>query len=624
MTVMLDPVTLAVIQNSLRHICNEMDLAHERSSFSPVISEARDRANGIYHRDTGEVVAQGDTGLLSFVGVMQFTTQAIIRHRQDFEPGDVFVVNDPYFGGTHLMDVKMCLPFFYRDRLWCFLSNSGHWPDLGGMVPGGFAVRATEIQQEGLRLPPVKLIRRGELCQDIVDLILSNIRVPEERLWDIKAQVGALKVGARELTRFLDRYGADTVDEAVAELKRRSERQMRSHIATIPDGTYSFSSDLDSDGVENTPLTVHLDMTVRGSDIDFDYSKSSPPCKGPMNSVWAITQSATYIALKHVFPDVPVNSGCFEPVHIAKPLGTFLYAEYPRPVSGCAAEVSQRIIEVIFGAMAQALPGRIAAASFNSAGNFTLGGYDPGRKRSYVLLNFSGGGYGASADADGLSTGSSLLSVSKTQPVEILERRFPVLFEEYALRADSGGAGRRRGGLGVVYRVRLLRGDGTASFLMEHGRTGPHGLYGGQAGGKNEIRVLRDGRIDTLEHVSKGDGIVLAPGERVEVRTPGGGGYGPPGKRERARVELDVRRGYITAGHARSVYGFDAGDGSVTSKEGGGGSRARPRPVPPAGGREGHARGAGRLGSRRGGGARDGRRRTSGKRTVSRARRRSS
>ena len=275
----------------------------------------------MYQRETGEVIAQGDTGLLSFVGVMQFTTQAIIGHRRDFEPGDVLIVNDLYFGGTHLMDVKMCLPFFYRDRLWCFLSNSGHWPDTGGMVPGGFAVRATEIQQEGLRLPPVKLYRSGVRCQDIVDLILSNIRVPEERLWDIEAQVAALKVGARELTRFLDRYGSDTVDAAVAELKRRSEQQMRHHIETIPDGVYSFASELDSDGVDNRRLTVHLDMTVRGTDIDFDYSKSSPPCRGPMNSVWAITQSATYIALKHVFPDVPVNSGCFEPVHIRKPVG---------------------------------------------------------------------------------------------------------------------------------------------------------------------------------------------------------------------------------------------------------------------------------------------------------------
>ena len=258
--------------------------------------------------------------------------------------------------------------------------------------------------------------------------------------------MGALYVGARRLTAFLDRYGADLVDAAILELKLRSEQIMRSYIETIPDGVYSFSSDLDSDGVEKRPLTVHVDVEVHGSNLTFDFSRSSPPCKGPMNSVWAITQSAVYIAIKHIFPDVPVNAGCFKPIVIRKPKGTFLYAEYPRPVSGCAAEVSQRIVEVVFGAMAQAIPDRLVAAAFDSAGNFTLGGYDPIRKRNYVFLNFSGGGYGASHDTDGLSNGSSILSVSKTQPVEIFERLFPVLFEEYALRQDSGGVG----GVGVV------------------------------------------------------------------------------------------------------------------------------------------------------------------------------
>jgi N-methylhydantoinase B len=423
----IDPITLAVVQASLKNIANEMDLAHEKASFSPVISEALDRANGIYDRSNGGVIAQGDTGLLSFIGVMQFTTEAIINKVMNFNPGDVYVVNDPYFGGTHLMDVKMCMPFFYQEKLWCFLTNSGHWPDTGGMVPGGFAVQATEIQQEGLRIPPVKICDSDGMRDDIVDLILSNIRVPEQRIGDIKAQVGALRVGAERLTTLLDRYGAELVDSIIEETKNRAEAQMRAHIKTIPEGVYSFASELDSDGVEDKRLTVHVEIKVADSELHFDFSKSSPPCKGPMNSVWAITQSAVYIAIKHIFPNVPVNAGCFRPIKINKPFGTFLYAEYPRPVSGCAAEVSQRIVEVVFGAMAKAIPDRLVAAAFDSAGNFTLGGFDPIRNRNYVFLNFSGGGYGASQDVDGLSNGSSILSVSKTQPVEIFERLFPVL-----------------------------------------------------------------------------------------------------------------------------------------------------------------------------------------------------
>lgn len=550
----LDPVTLAVIQNGLRQIASEMDLVHEKTSFSPVISEAFDRSNGIYHRDTGEVIAQGEMGLPIFVGVMQFTTQAVIERRRDLEPGDVIIINDPYLGGTHLMDVKMVKPFFYRGKLWCYLSNTGHWPDTGGMVPGGFATKATEIQQEGLRIPPVKLCRKGELVSDIVDMILNNIRVPEERIGDIKAQVGALTVGERRLTALLDRYGADTVEAAIVELKARSEKQMRAYIDSVPDGTYSFSSFVDSDGIVNEPLEIALDMTVRGSDIDFDFSRSSPPCKGPLNGVWGATQSAVYVAIKHIFPDVPINSGCFAPLHIKKPVGTFLVGEYPRPVAGCASEVAQRIMEAVFGAMGIAIPDRMFAAPAGTSGNFSMGGYDPGEDRNYIMYFFSGGGYGGWWETDGLTNGCSTVGISKTQPVEILEQHYPLVFEEYALREESSGAGRHRGGYGVSYRVRLLRGMATASFLMDHGRDGPPGLQGGLPGATNELIVSQGGRTSVPEHVSKGEGYELHPGDWVQVRTPGGGGYGDPHARDPALVQRDVARGYITAEEAARFY----------------------------------------------------------------------
>ena len=552
----LDPVTLAVIQNGLRQVASEMDLVHEKTSFSPVISEAFDRSNGIYHRDTGEVIAQGEMGLPIFVGVMQFTTQAVIeRRRGDMHPGDVFIVNDPYLGGTHLMDVKMVAPFFYRGRLWCYLSNTGHWPDTGGMVPGGFATKATEIEQEGLRLPPVKIMAGGEMCRDVVDIILNNVRVPEERIGDIKAQIGALKVGERRLTALLDRYGVDTVEAAIVELKARSERQMRAYIDSVPDGNYRFTAYVDSDGIAEDKLAVDLAMTVKGSDAWFDFSQSSPPCKGPLNSVWATTQSAVYVAMKHIFPDVPINAGCFAPIHIAKPEGTFLYAQYPRPVSGCAAEVAQRVMEAVFGAMGQAIPERMFAAPAGTSGNFSMGGFDPEENRHFIMYFFSGGGYGGWWETDGLTNGCSSVGISKTQPVEILEQHYPLLFEEYALREGSGGAGRHRGGFGVNYRVRLLRGSAKASFLMDHGKDGPPGLIGGAPGAPNRIEVSQAGRVSEPEHLSKGEGYELAPGDWVQIRTPGGGGYGPPGQRDVRLVRRDVERGYLSAEEARQLYG---------------------------------------------------------------------
>ena len=541
----LDPVTLAVIHNGLKQVSSEMDLVHQKTSFSPIISEAFDRSNGIYDKNTGEIIAQGELGLPIFLGVMQSTTQSVIKHREDIEEGDVIMVNDPYFGGTHLMDVKLVKPFYYKGSLWAYLSNTGHWPDTGGSVPGGFNSAATEIQQEGLRLPPVKLYSRGQLNQDIVDIVLHNIRVPEERVGDIRAQVGAITVGERRLTALLDKYGEETVSAAISELNERSEQLMRAHIDSIPDGTYEFHCFLDSDGVDSDLLRVQIEMKIVGSDIYFDLSKSGPACRGPLNSVWATTQASVYCGIKHIFPDVPINSGCFTPLHLDKPKGTFLYAEYPRPVAGCAAETAQRIMEVVFGAMGQAIPDRVFAAPAGTSGNFSLGGVDPASDRAYVMYIFSGGGYGGYEGSDGLTNGTSPVGISKTQPAEILEQHYPILFEEYALHEGSAGSGRFRGGFGVQYRVRLLRGDAKASFMMDHGRTGPHGLMGGSEGAKNVIEIVHDGKAVTPLHDSKGEGFELKAGDTVQVRTPGGGGYGNPNERSPELIDRDIRRGYF-------------------------------------------------------------------------------
>ena len=555
----IDPITLVVVQNGLQQVASEMDLTFERAAFSPVISEGFDRSDGIYDKDNGEVIAQGLLGLPIFVGVMQFTTRAVIDHvnatGEPVKPGDIFIVNDPYCGGTHLMDVKMVKPFFYRGRLWAYLSNTGHWPDTGGAVPGGFSTRATEVQQEGLRLPPVKLFREGAMQPDILAIILANIRVPEERIGDIKAQVAALTVGEKRLTALIDRYGDAMVTRCIAELRRRSELMMRAHIAKIPDGVYGGEAFVDSDGVDPDPLAIRLRLRVEGSDLHFDFSESSKPCRGPLNSVIATTKAAVYLAVKHVFPDVPINAGCFEPLHIDDPHGTFLYARYPRPVSGCAAEVSSRIAESVFTTLAGAIPDDLFAAPAGTSGNLTLGGHDPLKERHYIMYVFSGGGYGGSGDGDGLTNGCSTIGISKTQPTEVLEQHYPVLFERYALRERSGGAGKTRGGFGVDYKIRIRRGEALLSFLMDHGRFGPPGLLGGRDGAPNEVIVARQGGEYVSPHLSKDEDIRVAVDDTITVRTPGGGGYGDPRQRDPALVLRDVARGYFTAEDARRDYG---------------------------------------------------------------------
>ena len=551
----IDPVTLAVIQNGLQQVCNEMDLAFERSAFSPVIAEAMDRSDGIYHRDDGALIAQGELGLPIFVGTMQFSTREIIARVKDVRPGDVIVVNDPYLGGTHLMDVRMAAPFFYRGELFCWLSNTGHWRDTGGAVPGGFSANATEVEQEGLRLPPVKLVKEGRWDEEILSIILSNIRVADETIGDVRAQAAALKVGEKRLTLLLDRYGRDEVDAAIAELRGRAAQQMRARLAAIPDGVYQGVSWVDSDGVVDEPLKIALSLEKRDGDLWFDFAGSSPPCAGPMNSVLATTLSSVYLAVKHVFPEVPINAGTFEPLHVKEPEGTFLYAKYPRPVSGCAAEVSQRIAEAVFSALVKAIPDRLFAAPAGTSGNFALGGVDLDRGRPFVMYLLTGGGYGGSPRGDGLSNGCSTIGISKMPPVEVMEQRYPVLFEEFALHEGSGGAGERRGGFGVQYRLKLRNAEARASMVMDHGRFGPQGALGGGDGAPNVVRVTRGGEVYVPPHLSKDQEIRVGPGDEIAVATPGGGGYGDPARRAPSAVARDVARGYYTPEQARRLFG---------------------------------------------------------------------
>ena len=556
----LDAITLSVIQAALQQTCDEMDLTFSRAAFSPVIAEANDRSDGIYSAEDGSLIAQGSQGLPVFVGVMQYSTKTIIEMIADGsclppEEGDIYIVNDPYLGGTHLMDVRFAMPVWRAGKIFCWLSNTGHWPDIGGAVPGGFSASATAVEQEGLRLPPVKLFKRGKLDPEIYAIITSNIRVADQRIGDIRAQAAALRVGQERLFTILDRYGDDTVVEAIAELRKRAAEQMRANISAIPDGTYRSKAYVDSDGVVDAPLTIALAVTKAGDSLTFDFSGSSKPCAGPMNSVLATTLSSVYLAMRHIFPDVPISAGAFEPLTVLRPEGTFLDAKYPRPVSGCAAEVSQRIAEAVFAAMVQALPDKVTAAPAGSSGNFALGGHDPSRGRDYVMYQISGGGYGGNAHHDGLSNGCSTIGISKSPPVEIMEQAYPVLYRHYALRQGSGGAGKHRGGFGLAYEVELLRGEARASFVMDHGRIGPQGVLGGADGAVNTVTVFRDGTAHVPKHLSKEQDIPLKAGDRVRVETPGGGGYGDPSQRDLGLVRRDVAMGYYTEEEARRLFG---------------------------------------------------------------------
>ncbi len=556
----LDPITLSVIQAGLQQVCDEMDMCFSRAAFSPVIAEANDRSDGIYDAVDGALIAQGAGGLPVFVGTMQYSTRTLISMIADGrvaapKPGDIYIVNDPYLGGTHLMDVRFARPFYRNGKLTCWLSNTGHWPDTGGAVPGGFSASATSVEQEGLRLPPVRLFKEGVMDTEIYAIICSNIRVPDQRIGDVKAQAAALDLGAERLGALMDRYGDDVVADAIAELRRRAATQMRAFIAQIPQGTHRSVAFIDSDGVVNEPLEIRLSITRMGDNLSFDFNGSSAPCAGPMNSVKATTLSSVYLAMRHIFPEVPISAGAFEPLHVTGIEGTFLDAKYPRPVSGCAAEVSQRIAEAVFAALVSVLPDRVTASPAGTSGNFALGGHDPEKGRDFVMYQLSGGGYGGYAGGDGLSNGCSTIGISKAPPVEIMEQAFPVLYHRYALREGSGGAGMRRGGFGLEYEVELRRGAAAASFVMDHGRFGPQGALGGADGAVNEVTVMQGGVAHTPEHLSKEQNIPLAPGDRVRVKTPGGGGYGDPMQRDPALVAEDVRLERYTRAQAKALFG---------------------------------------------------------------------
>lgn len=551
----LDPVTFAILAGRLEQVADEMDATLYRSAFNPIIAEARDACHGLYHATTGATLVQGAKGLPIFVGAMAFAVKAVIDKVADgagIEPGDTFIFNDPYAGGTHLNDFRLVRPLIRQGRIFAWLASVGHWLDIGGNVPGGYNPQATECFQEGVLIPPVKLFRGGVLQQDIVDILQANTRLPRSNWGDLNGQLNALDLGEKRFHALIDEYGDDVVTAALDAASARADALMRQNIAALPDGRYSFEDYLDNDGIVDERLTIALDLTIAGDMMTLDFSRSSPPCRGPVNIARSTAVACCYVALKHVFTAVPANAGCLNPISFNIPETTFLGVSAPRPVAGYT-ETILRMIGVVFGALAKADPARATAAPFGTINALSIAGHRPSGER-WVMFSFFGGGLGGNPLSDGLNHANNPISTATIPPAEILEASYPVMFTQWALRPDSAGAGEHRGGFGAVYEIEVLSpGGADVSLLGERGRYAPFGVGGGGPAALNTFTWDSDEGPRTAPMASKVTGVRLTQGQRLRLETPGGGGWGDPTKRSPDAIARDIRQELVSPGAAATI-----------------------------------------------------------------------
>jgi N-methylhydantoinase B len=548
----MDPVTLAILKGRLEQIADEMDATLFRSAFNPIIAEAHDASHGIYDAITGETLVQGKSGLPIFVGVMAFAVKAVIdKVARDggLQDGDVYIFNDPYDGGTHLSDFRLVKPIYRNGEVFCYLASVGHWHDVGGNVPGNYNPEATECFQEGMLIPPVKLFSAGVLNTDIVDILSSNSRLPNSLYGDMNGQINALDLGKQRLNDLLDHYGEDNIKKALSLLKMRAERMMRDHLSALPNGTISVEDFLDNDGVNDVALKLAVDMTIKDEKLIIDFSRSSPACAGPVNISRSTTIAATYVALKHIFTDVPANAGVLQPVEFIIPEDSFLSVRAPKPVGGYT-ETILRLIDVLFQAFEHIAPERVNGCAYGTINALSIAGHRKNGSR-WVMFSFFGGGHGGHPEGDGLNHGNAPISTATIPPLEILEAAYPVAFTQWALRPDSGGAGKHRGGLGAIYEIELLEKSATAFLFGERGKFPPPGVVDGGAGAVNKFYYDSDDE-DAVNNkkspplVSKITGIKLRKGQRVRLETPGGGGYGKPADRPQHLIDNDIAQGYVS------------------------------------------------------------------------------
>jgi len=563
----IDPVTLTVLGNAFVNVCREMGVTMTRTAFSPIFNEGLDFSCVLFDR-RGNMIGQAEF-CPAQIGASLFIVRWTLEELgvDAFEPGDVVLHNDPYRGGAHIPEHSVIRAVFHEGELFGFVANVGHLAEIGGKAVGSFAADATEVFQEGLRIPPVKIVKRDENDLELWRLIMANHRTPRNTWGDLNAQIGSLRVAERRVLELLDRYGREFVEQAADELMDYSERWMRAEIAAIPDGTYEFTERMEDDGVVDQPVTFHVTVTVRGDELVVDWTGTDPQVRGPINATYGVTAGATYNAIFHLTDmGIPKNSGAYRPIRIIAPPGSAVNVVYPGPSVGGNTETHPKLADMVIAALAPALPDRVAAAEGGTACNFLFGGLHPRTGDYYANYHLEGGGWGAKSYDDGNDAIVVKNGNCRNTPVEIFETRYPLRVLEYALIPDSGGAGRMRGGLGTRRILRVEPGaEVTVNALFDRTKPGfgAYGLDGGSKGGAAAILVKRagDSAFRTFSEVfgtvspSKFTNIVLTEGDEVLIASPGGGGYGEARERDPERVAEDVQQGFVSASAARDIYG---------------------------------------------------------------------
>jgi N-methylhydantoinase B len=556
-----DPATFEIVKNSLYKIAEEMRVVLAKTAYSPLLKSAGDYSCGIFDA-RGAMVAQGPD-LPIHLGSMPDAVRAIVAvFAADVHEGDVFIHNDPYFGGSHLPDINVVRPAFHDGQLLGYACLRAHWPDVGSATPGSYGA-VTDIFGEGIRLPPVRLISRGVLDADLEKVILANVRTPEERKGDLGAQLAATLRATERLQALARRYGSGAVVGYMAQVMDYSERLMRAALVDLPDGAGAFEDFCDGDGIaddalgKDAPFRIRLSVKKSGDRLIVDFAGTDPQVKGPMNAPLSVTASGVYCGLKTAIDPnnlIPPNSGSWRAIEISAPAGSVVNAAFPAPVVYANHEMSHRVADMVMGALARFLPEQVMACSQGTSAILTLGGVDPRTGRHYVSYETVKGGFGARPNKDGINCIASGISNTMNTPVEVMEMSFPVRIERYAINPDSGGAGRYRGGCGAVRVWRLLEGaDATGALCMERMTSPPFGLLGGKAGAAAAVTLTTaDGATRPLP----GKGAFSAPaGSVIEMITPGSGGFGSPSARDPMAIGRDLLDGYVSAASAQRDYG---------------------------------------------------------------------
>lgn len=562
----LDPITVELIQTRLSSIVREMRTVIIRTAYSPMIIEGHDFSSAVL-TPQGDLVAASELEQPTHISALSWCARVLVgKYAGDIGPGDLYLHNDPYTGGSHLNDVGLFFPVFRGDVPLAVVGVMAHWQDVGGMVPGSLSGNARDIFQEGMRIPGLRIVRRGQPVSEVLELLFANVRQPEDRKGDLRAMEGACRIAERRLLAMAERFGEATIRRALDTLLDRAEARMRKAIRTLPDGDYEYETWLDNSGESPRPLRLRLKLTVKDDAIHADFAGCAPQVIGPANLGPAPATTAVFTMTKALLdPGGPINAGALRPLSVSAPLGTVVNA---RPPAACGAigEVRRALEALVAGTLGKAIPDRLVG-DLKGASNITsIAGHDPRRGRDFLFAEFPAGGTGATLGLDGNNAMRNFAEgdISSIQPVEAVELTCPLRVERLSLRTDSGGAGMQRGGLGLQREIRVLAPTARLSVLSDKNIIPPYGVRLGGAGACNRFAVRRDGReIEPSAMPGKVTGFVLHEGDVVIERTAGGGGFGNALQREPAAVARDVEFGYVDAGTARDVYGVILAGGEV-------------------------------------------------------------